>query len=124
MKKQEETKKKTFPENDHLQKALDEASIYLIENYDKKGIKYRKRDFPDDDSYQEYKKLGGKSSEKEYFKNHDIFIDETLDIFTTGNPIKHNSRNEALQAVMKIAKISVKELNLIFDSVDNITSYG
>jgi len=39
----EETKKKTFPENDHLQKALDEASIYLIENYDKKGIKYRKQ---------------------------------------------------------------------------------
>ena len=25
---------------DHLQKALDEASIYLVENYDKKGIKY------------------------------------------------------------------------------------
>ena len=84
----------------------------------------QKRGFPDDDSFKEYKKLGGKSSEKEYFKNHDIFIDETLDIFTTGNPIKHNSRNEALQAVMKKAKISVKELNLIFDSVDNITSYG
>jgi len=28
---------------DHLQIALDEASIYLIENYDKKGIKYRKK---------------------------------------------------------------------------------
>ena len=83
----------------------------------------QKRGFPDDDSYQEYKKLGGKSSEKEYFKNHDIFIDETLDIFTDGNPIKHNSRSKALQAVMKKAKISVKELNLIFDSVDNITSY-
>ena len=27
---------------DHLQKALDEASIYLVENYDKKGIKYKK----------------------------------------------------------------------------------
>ena len=42
MKKLEESKKKTFPEIDHLQIALDEASIYLIENYDKKGIKYRK----------------------------------------------------------------------------------
>ena len=31
-----------FPETDYLQIALDEASIYLIENYDKKGIKYRK----------------------------------------------------------------------------------
>ena len=76
------------------------------------------------DSYQEYKKLGGKSSEKAYFKNYDIFIDETLEIFVHGNPEKHESRNEALQAVMKKAKISVKELNLIFDSVDNITSYG
>ena len=37
-----EESKKTFPEIDHLQIALDEASIYLIENYDKKGIKYRK----------------------------------------------------------------------------------
>ena len=83
----------------------------------------QKRGFPDDDSFKEYKKLGGKSSEKEYFKNHDIFIDETLEIFTMGNPIKHNSRNKALQAVVKKAKISVKELNLIFDSVDNITSY-
>tara|TARA_B110000495_G_scaffold45882_1_gene37978 strand:- start:769 stop:900 length:132 start_codon:yes stop_codon:yes gene_type:complete len=42
MKKLEESKKKTFPENDYLQIALDEASIYLIENYDQKGIKYRK----------------------------------------------------------------------------------
>ena len=42
MKKLEESKK-TFPEIDHLQIALDEASIYLIENYDKKGIKYRKQ---------------------------------------------------------------------------------
>ena len=43
MKNLEESKKKTFPEIDHLQIALDEASIYLIENYDKKGIKYRKQ---------------------------------------------------------------------------------
>jgi len=77
----------------------------------------------DNEYYQEYKSLGGKKSKKEYFKNYDIFIDETLNIFTGGDPIKHNSRNEALDAVMKKAKISVKELNLIFDSVDNITSY-
>ena len=48
----EESKKKIRPENcnpncwcqekDHLQLALDEASIYLIDNYDKKGIKYKK----------------------------------------------------------------------------------
>ena len=83
----------------------------------------QKRGFPDDDSYQEYKKLGGKSSEKEYFKNHDIFIDETLEIFVYGNPEKYKSRGEALHAVIKRAKISVKELNLIFNSVDNITAY-
>ncbi len=50
--KLEESKKKIFPENcnsncwcqfpNHLQIALDDASIYLIENYDKKGIKYKK----------------------------------------------------------------------------------
>ena len=45
----------------------------------------QKRGFPDDDSFKEYKKLGGKSSQKEYFKNHDIFIDETWDIFIMGD---------------------------------------
>ena len=73
--------------------------------------------------YQEYKKLGGQKSENEYTNNLEIFFVETLDVFIHGNCIKHDSREEAMNAVMVKAKISVKELQLIFDSVDNITSY-
>ena len=83
----------------------------------------QKKGFPYDDSFKEYKKLGGKSSEKEYFKNYDIFIDETLEIFVYGNPEKHESRGLAVKAVIKKAKISTKEFNLIFESVDNVTGY-
>jgi len=73
--------------------------------------------------YQEYKKLGGKKSENEYTNNLEIFFDETLEIFIHGNCIKHDSREEAMKAVMGKARISVKELRLIFASVDNIHYY-
>ena len=73
--------------------------------------------------YQEYKKLGGKKSENEYTNNLEIFFDETLEIFIHGNCIKHDSREEAMKAVMVKAEILVEEVNLIFHSLDNIVSY-
>tara|TARA_B000000460_G_C21356014_1_gene323338 strand:+ start:256 stop:507 length:252 start_codon:yes stop_codon:yes gene_type:complete len=76
-----------------------------------------------DDYFIEYKKLGGKKTKKQYIKNLDIFFDETYDIFISGDTIKHNDRIEAAQAVIDQADISVKEFNLIFNSVDNITAY-
>ena len=73
--------------------------------------------------YQEYKKLGGQKSENEYTNNLEIFFVETLEIFIHGNCIKHDSREEAMKAVMVKAEISVEEFNLIFHSLDNIVSY-
>ena len=73
--------------------------------------------------YQEYKALGGKKSKKEYFENLDIFIDETLDIFVDGNPIRHNTREDSFYAVSEIANIPMREVNLIFNSVDAVTAY-
>ena len=73
--------------------------------------------------YQEYKALGGKKSKKEYFENLDIFIDETLDIFVDGNPIRHNTREDSFYAVSEIANIPMREVNLIFRSIDNIDAY-
>ena len=73
--------------------------------------------------YKEYKLLGGKKSKREYFKNLDIFIDETLDIFVDGNPIRHNSREDSIYAVSEIANIPMREVNLIFESVDTVTAY-
>ena len=73
--------------------------------------------------YQEYKKLGGQKSANEYTKNLKIFLEETMDIFIVGNTIKHDSREEAMKAVIVKAEISVEEFNLIFHSLDNIVSY-
>ena len=73
--------------------------------------------------YQEYKKLGGQKSENEYTNNLKIFLEETMDIFIGGNTIKHDSREEAMKAVMVKAEISVEEFNLIFHSLDNVVSY-
>ena len=75
------------------------------------------------DWFDEYKSLGGKKNKKEYRENLEIFFDETYEIFIDGNPIKHESRTKAGYAVMKEAKITVEEYNLIFESVDNVTSY-
>tara|TARA_R100000656_G_scaffold91881_1_gene66677 strand:- start:173 stop:448 length:276 start_codon:yes stop_codon:yes gene_type:complete len=82
-----------------------------------------KNDFSFDEYYKEYKKLGGKKNIEEYDTNLDIFIHHTLDIFCYGDTRIHNTREKASYAVIKEAKISVKEYNLIFESVDNVTSY-
>ena len=76
-----------------------------------------------DDYLCEYKRLGGKKTKKQYFIILDIFFEETFDIFISGDTIKHNDRIEAAQAVIDQADILVKEYNLIFNSVDNITAY-
>jgi len=76
-----------------------------------------------DEYFDEYKNLGGKKNKKEYSENLEIFFDETYDLYIDGNPIKHESREDANWEVIEKANISVKEFNLIFDSVDNVTSY-
>jgi len=76
-----------------------------------------------DEYFEEYVSLGGKKNRTKYDKNAKIFFEETYDIFIDGNPIKHDSRDEAIEAVIDNAGISVKEYNLIFESVDNVTAY-
>jgi len=75
------------------------------------------------DWFNEYKKLGGKKSKKQYFENLGIFFEETLGVFTGTDEPLYDSREEALEAVKREAKITYKELNLIFESVDNVTAY-
>ena len=77
----------------------------------------------EDDYFKEYKKLGGNKNRKEYDILLDIFIDHTLEIYVYGDTSKHESRSKAWNAVIKEAKITNKELILIFESVDNVTSY-
>ena len=76
-----------------------------------------------DEYFEEYVSLGGKKNRTKYDKNVEIFFEETYDIFIDGNTIMHESRDEAIEAVMDNAGISVKEYNLIFESVDNVTAY-
>jgi len=75
------------------------------------------------DYWREYKSLGGKKNKREYSKNLEIFFDETLEIWVYGNPEQHNTREESMYAVSEIANIPMKEVNLIFESVDNVTAY-
>ena len=96
----------------------------------KKEIKTRKDSdesklvgFPDIDCYYEYKKLGGKENREQYFKNYDVFLEETMDIFVFGDPIRHKSRQKAWNAVIRISKISNEELDILYHSVDNVTPY-
>jgi len=95
----------------------------------KKEIKQRKDQaqgdigFPEVDYYYEYKKLGGKKNRRKYFEILDIFLEETYPIFINEDPTKYNSRNESLDGVMQIANIDDEELDILFDSVDNVTSY-
>tara|TARA_R110002020_G_scaffold1914_3_gene8769 strand:- start:6 stop:386 length:381 start_codon:yes stop_codon:yes gene_type:complete len=79
--------------------------------------------YPNADWYKEYKKLGGKKSRREYDKNIGVFQEHTWDIFIHGDMSKYKSRQEALEAVKKDLKIDNKELNLIFESIDNVTAY-
>ena len=75
--------------------------------------------------YREYKKLGGKKSRAKYKSLLDEFIDHTLDIFTGtgGEQIRYSTRNEALYGFKKSAKIDWKEVDRIYDSVNNIHAY-
>ena len=75
------------------------------------------------DWFNEYKSLGGKKSKKKYFENLEIFFDETLQIWVYGNPEQHNTRGDSMYAVSEIANIPMKEVNLILESVDNVTAY-
>ena len=75
------------------------------------------------DYYLEYVSLGGKKNRKEYDKINQIFFEETYDIFVFGDTWKHETREEALSAVIDKAGLTTKEYNLIFTSIDNITSY-
>ena len=81
------------------------------------------QDEHDEEYYKEYKRIGGKKSKKQFFENLDIFIDETLDIFVFGDPTRHDSREDSMYAVSNIANIPMSEVNLIFESVDNIDAY-
>ena len=73
--------------------------------------------------FNEYKSLGGKKSKKQYFKNLEIFFDETLEIWVYGNPEQYETREDSMYAVSEIANIPMREVNLILESVDNVTSY-
>ena len=73
--------------------------------------------------YEEYKKLGGKKSKNLFLDEHDVFLDETLDIFVFGDMTKHKSRDNALDSVIDITNMSEKELNLHFKAEDNLGGY-
>jgi len=75
------------------------------------------------DVFNEYKNLGGRKNFKQFKKIHDIFLDETLDIYVYGELTKHNSRSEALDSVIDITGISENELNLHLESEDNLGGY-
>lgn len=73
--------------------------------------------------YDEYVRLGGKSSKDEYSKNLRVFIDLTCHSFTGGGDENTPTREEAMKSwYEKIG--SKKEGNLYFRSVDNITAYS
>jgi len=73
--------------------------------------------------YREYKKLGGKKSRAKYKNLLNEFYDHTWDIFTGGEQSRYSTRNEALYGFKKSAKIDWKEVDRIYDSVNNIHAY-
>ena len=75
------------------------------------------------DVFNEYENIGGTKNFKQFKKIHDIFLDETLDIYVYGDTTKHNSRSEALDSVMDITGISENELYLHLESEDNLGGY-
>jgi len=85
--------------------------------------KTKKIKFPEDHWFLEYQLRGGKKTRNQYDRNVDIFHDRTLDIFIHGDTSKYKTRNAALNAVKKDAKINTKELNLIFNSINDVTPY-
>ena len=73
--------------------------------------------------YREYKKLGGKKSRAKYKNLLNEFYDHTFEIFTGGEQSRYSTRNEALYGFKKSAKIDWKEVDRIYESVDNIHAY-
>ena len=66
---------------------------------------------PKKDWYNEYKRLGGKKSKKQFLKNVNIFMDHTFDIFIHGDPEKYKTRRAALMGAKQAANIDKKELD-------------
>ena len=73
--------------------------------------------------YREYKRLGGKKSKAKYTSLLNKFFDHTMDIFTGIGDPRYKTRNQALNGFRKAAKIDNKEVNRIFDSVNNVHAY-
>ena len=70
-------------------------------------------DFPFNDYYKEYKKLGGNKTRIEYDINLDIFLKQTLEIYVYGNTTQHDTRSKAWNAVIKEAKINSLIANFV-----------
>ena len=77
----------------------------------------------ENDFYREYKRLGGKKTRAKYKTLLNKFYDHTMDIFVHGDPSRYKSRNLALNGFRKAAKIDNKEVDRIFQSVDNVHAY-
>ena len=88
---------------------------------DSQNLQSVHKGYPYDDYWIEYQQLGGKKNRTEYDNELEIFIKHTLDIFVNGDPSVHKTRQEAWNVVGKL--IGYKELDLVFDSVDNVTAY-
>tara|TARA_R110002051_G_scaffold248427_1_gene307974 strand:+ start:312 stop:851 length:540 start_codon:yes stop_codon:yes gene_type:complete len=112
----------SVPELRFKEKMIEKYKHLVKKNLDTEANPHQ-AGYPHAEWYKEYKKLGGKKSRREYDKNIDVFQEHTWDIFIHGDPSKYNSREEALEAVKEDLKIDNKELNLIFQSIDNVTAY-
>lgn len=79
--------------------------------------------YPHDDYYKEYRNLGGKKMRDEYDKMVDIFHDHTMDLYIHGDTTKYETRDEAWNGCQKALQINNKEMNRLFESINNITAY-
>jgi hypothetical protein len=77
----------------------------------------------DEELVNEYNKLGGTKPIHKFLDEHDVFLEETLEIFVYGDQLFHDTREEALKAVKKRTKMSNKELNLHLEVEDNLGGY-
>jgi|TARA_R110000824_G_scaffold65662_1_gene170884 hypothetical protein len=73
--------------------------------------------------YEEYLRLGGKSSYPRFLDDHSIFLDETLDIFVYGDTKKHNTQEDALDQVVIDSDMSEKEVARHLQAEDNTGGY-
>lgn len=79
--------------------------------------------FPDSHWFLAYQLRKGKKTRKQFDRNVAIFHKHAFDIFIHGDTSKYKTRTAALNAVKKDAKINTKELNLIFNSINDVTPY-